>query len=97
MNVKRKGNRLRVRLVRDLNLLAAHRIQQLAADAEDIRINIRGAKFVDSEALIRIYQLLQAGKRVRLDYPPPILEETVHVLGLAEALDLDTLIGKRRK
>lgn len=83
---------LDVRLKRDLNLLTARRIEQLAAGVDEVRLDLRNARIVDTEGVIVIYRLLRAGKKVRLTQPPDILYEVVDALGLRSAIDLDSLV-----
>lgn len=92
MQYERSPDRLDVRLKRDLNLLTARRIEHLGQDVDEVWIDLRNARLVDTEGVIALYRLLKAGKSVYLMNPPPILYEVIDALGLSEAIDLDALV-----
>jgi anti-anti-sigma regulatory factor len=77
-------DRLTVALQRDFNLFTAARIETLAADCAQVRIDMSASKIVDSEAVSTLYRLLSAGKAVHLVDPPPLFFEVLEVLGLAD-------------
>ena len=93
MDVEKTGRRLAVRLRRDFNLLTARKVERLAADADEIHLDLSRSRIVDSEALIVLVKLVQAGKRVKLYHPPALLGETIHILGLESVLDLEALVA----
>lgn len=96
MDFEKSGPRLNVKLRRDFNLLTARKIAKLAEDADEISIDLARSRIVNSEALILLYTLVRAGKRVTLKNPRSslrvVLGEAIRVLGLESVLDLDTLI-----
>jgi hypothetical protein len=87
---------LRVRLIRDFNLLTARRVEKLAKDADSVGIDLTRSKIVDSVAIITLHRLITAGKRITLINPPRIFGETVRVLGLDDVLKVDELVEKRK-
>ena len=92
MDFNQSGPRLNVRLRRDFNLLTTRKIAHLADDAEEIYIDLSRSRLADSEALMLLYRLVQAGKQVKLKSPPPILGEIIHILGLESVLNLEELV-----
>ena len=96
MDVEKQGARLRVRLRRDFNLLTARKVNKLAADADEIYIDLARSRLIDSEALIVLVRLVRAGKTVKLTNlratVKTILEECIHILGLEPVLTLEELV-----
>ena len=96
MDVEKSGRRLTVRLRRDFNLLTARNVSTLAADADEIYIDLSRSRILDSEALIVLVRLVRAGKTVKLQNLraalKTILEESIHILGLEPILTLEELV-----
>jgi ABC-type transporter Mla MlaB component len=86
---------LRVRLIRDFNLLTARQVEKLAADAETVDIDLSRSKIVDSVAIVTLHRLVSSGKKVTLVNPPRIFGEAVRALGLDEVLKLDEMVTKK--
>lgn len=76
--------RLTLALLRDLNLVAARRLDALATGVDEVHLDLSCSRLVDSEGLMGLYRLVQAGKRVVLYDPPPLYAETVRLLGLED-------------
>jgi hypothetical protein len=95
MDVIQTGERLVVVMRRDFNLLTARKIARLADEAQEIHLDLTRSRLVNSEALIVLYKLIRAGKRVTLKNPPPILDEIIHILGLESVLNLAERSGGR--
>ena len=83
---------LKVRLIRDLNLLTARRIRALAASHDDIEIDLSASKFVDTEGLRMLNDLQRAGKQITLKKPPPLFYEALRILELEDVLDPDRIV-----
>jgi hypothetical protein len=86
---------LRVRLIRDFNLLTARQVEKLAVEADVVDIDLSRSKIVDSVAIVTLHRLVTSGKRVTLVNPPKIFGEAVRALGLDDVLKLDTMVTKR--
>ena len=84
MEYEKAEGRLTVALQRDFNLFTAARIEALAQDCAQVRIDMSASKIVDSEAVGALYRLVRAGKAVHLVDPPPLFFEVLEVLGLAD-------------
>lgn len=82
-------------MIRDFNLLTARQVEKLANDVDYVEIDLTRSKIVDSVAIVTLYRLVSAGKRVKLVNPPGIFGEAVRVLGLEDALKLEELIAKK--
>lgn len=95
MDYELKQRELRVRLIRDFNLLTARRVEKLSAEADAIDIDLSRSKIVDSVAIITVHRLVSAGKRVTLVNPPKIFGEAVRALGLDDAIKLDDIVANR--
>jgi ABC-type transporter Mla MlaB component len=94
MDYEIEERRLRVRLIRDFNLLTARRVEKLAKEADSVAIDLTRSKIVDSVAIIALHRMITAGKKVKLINPPKIFGEAVQVLGLDDLLNLDELVGE---
>ena len=92
MDFNQSGARLDVKLRRDFNLLTTRKIARLADEVEEIHIDLSRSRLVDSEALMLLYRLVRAGKKVRLKSPPPILGEIIRILGLEPVLNLKEMV-----
>lgn len=95
MDYEIKQRELRVRLVRDFNLLTARRIEKLGEDVDKIDIDLTQSKIVDSVAIGTLRKLVTSGKKVKLINPPQVFGEAVRVLGLDDVLKLDELTGRK--
>jgi anti-anti-sigma regulatory factor len=87
VEVYRTQGRLSIRLLRDLNLYSATRIQRLARDATEVRIDLTRSKFIDSEAVRVLYELHRDGRVITLVNPPRLYDEVVNILGLRDVFD----------
>jgi ABC-type transporter Mla MlaB component len=92
MDYEIRQRELRVRLIRDFNLLTARRVEKLANEADTVSIDLSRSKIVDSVAIAMLHRLLTSGKKVTLVNPPKIFGEAVRVLGLDDVLKLDELV-----
>lgn len=94
MDYEIEQRRLRVRLIRDFNLLTARRVEKLAKEADSVTIDLTQSKIVDSVAIITLHRMITSGKKVKLINPPKVFGEAVHVLGLDDVLGPDKLVGE---
>jgi ABC-type transporter Mla MlaB component len=90
-----KQRQLRVRLIRDFNLLTARRIEKLVGEVDIVDIDLTQSKIVDSVAIGTLHKLVTSGKKVTLINPPQVFGEAVRALGLDDVLKLDELIGRK--
>jgi ABC-type transporter Mla MlaB component len=95
MDYEIKQRELRVRLIRDFNLLTARQIEKLATEADKVDIDLSRSKIVDSVAIATVHRLVTSGKKVTLVNPPKIFGEAVRVLGLDDILKVDELVARR--
>jgi hypothetical protein len=95
MDYEIERRELRVRLIRDFNLLTASQVEKLAAEVDAVDIDLSRSKIVDSVAIATVYRLVSSGKKVKLVNPPAIFDEAVRVLGLEDILKLDELVDRR--
>jgi hypothetical protein len=95
MDYEIEQRRLRVRLIRDFNLLTARQIEKLAEEVDSVGIDLTLSKIVDSVAIVALYRMVTAGKKVELINPPKIFGEAVRFLGLDDVLRLDELVERK--
>jgi ABC-type transporter Mla MlaB component len=95
MDYEIKQRELRVRLIRDFNLLTARRVERLADEADTVDIDLSRSKIVDSVAIVTLHRLVSSGKKVTLVNPPKIFGEAVRALGLDDVLKLDELVENK--
>lgn len=95
MDYEIKRRQLRVRLIRDFNLLTARRVEKLAKDVDRIDIDLTQSKIVDSQAIATLHRLITDGKKVALINPPRIFGEAIRVLGLDDVLKVDEITEKK--
>jgi anti-anti-sigma regulatory factor len=96
MDLERHGDTLTVRVRRDFNLMAVRHLNYHLDDATRVRIDLRRARLVDTEAVMALFRLMQSGVTVRLLDPPAIFYEVLEVLELEEVFDVDTLVERKR-
>lgn len=83
-----------LKVEQNLNLVTSGYIERLAAEAEEVHLDLSDARFVDSEGVILLWRLLREGKKVLLWEPPRILSEMIDILDLKEALPLEEMVGE---
>ena len=88
MEVYRTHDQLSVRLLRDFNLYSATRIERLARDVTDVRIDLSRSKFLDSEAVRVLYKLYRDGHSITLVNPPRLYDEVIDILGLRDVFEV---------
>jgi len=96
MEYHRTGDTLKVRLLRDFNLLTARRMEPLAREVQRVEIDLTHSKLVDSEAITLLYRLITAGKQVQIFNPPPLFFEVIRILELEDFFKLDQLVNPPR-
>lgn len=96
MDLERHGDTLTVRVRRDFNLMVVRHLKYHLDDATRIRIDLRRARLVDTEAVMALVRLMKAGFTIRLLDPPAIFYEVLEVLELEEAFDLENLVERKR-
>jgi anti-anti-sigma regulatory factor len=88
VEIYRTQDQLSVRLLRDLNLYSATRIERLAKDVKEVRIDLTRSKFLDSEAVRVLYQLYRDGRIITLVNPPRLYDEVIDILGLRDVFEV---------
>jgi ABC-type transporter Mla MlaB component len=96
MDLERHGDTLTIRVRRDFNLMAVRHLKYHLEDATRIRIDLRRARLVDTEAVMALFRLQQEGLTIRLLDPPEIFYEVLAVLELEEAFGVEDLVERRR-
>jgi ABC-type transporter Mla MlaB component len=96
MDLERHGDTLTIRVRRDFNLMAVRHLKYHLNDASRVRVDLRRARLVDTEAVMALFRLMQSGITVRLLDPPAIFYEVLEVLELEEAFDLEQLVERKR-
>jgi anti-anti-sigma regulatory factor len=84
---------LTVRLHRDFNLLTARHLQRIAEGADEVRIDCRDARLIDSEGVMAMYDLQRQGASVTLIDPPEIFREVLSILDLEEVFGVEVRQG----
>ena len=69
MTYEKDGDTLRITLHRDFNLLTARKVRRLCGDVNTVYIDLSRSKFVDTEGIIVLFELIRGGKTVRLHQP----------------------------
>lgn len=96
MDLERHGDTLTVRVRRDFNLMAVRHLKYHLEDATRVRIDLRRARLVDTEAVMALVRLMNTGLTIRLLDPPAIFYEVLEVLELEEAFDVENLVERER-
>jgi len=89
---KKNKHRLDLKLDSDFNLNAVYRIRELLGDRHEFTIDLERARFVNSEAVIYLHELIRSGRHVRVKNPPKTFYEILHILGLHEEWDLNRIV-----
>jgi anti-anti-sigma regulatory factor len=76
--------------------MAVRHLKYHREDATRIRIDLRRARLVDTEAVMALFRLQQQGLTIRLLDPPEIFYEVLAVLELEEAFDVEELVERQR-
>jgi len=82
MKYRKEGNKIYITLLADFNYRAVTEIKKNLDEENQIEIELRKAKFVDTEAIIFIHKLMSNGKQIRLRKTPKILSECLRALDL---------------
>lgn len=92
MTYEKSGKHIRIALQRDFNLLTARKVEWLCQDVDEVVIDLSRSKIVNSEAVIVLYRLIRAKKKVTLHHAPPIFQEVIRILGLEEIFHPEELV-----
>ena len=92
MEFKFENDSLEVKLIRDFNLNAVRDLEPHVGSANTIIIDLRKAKFVDSEGIIFLHKLMKSGKTIRLKNLPKFLSECLRILKLENEWDLESML-----
>ena len=96
MDLEHSDDTLTVRIRRDFNLMAVRHLKYHLDDATHVRIDLRRARLVDTEGVMALVRLMRSGVTVRLLDPPAIFYEVLDVLELADAVDVEELVERKR-
>jgi anti-anti-sigma regulatory factor len=88
----RRKSKLEVTLDGDFNLNTVRRISELMGDKEELLVDLTRSRFVNSNAIMYLNNLIRGNKIVRLKNPPKIFFETLQLLGLHEAWNLKEIV-----
>lgn len=78
---KEKG-KLKVELLGDFNYERVLRLRELLKENEELELDLKNCKFVDTEAVDFLYNLRLKGKRYRLLNRPELLDKVCSILGV---------------
>lgn len=82
MEHKINGEFAHIKLSRDFNLLTVRDLEKSYMNCKRFEFDLSSCRFVDSEAIIYIHNLIHDDKIVRLLHPPAILKECLRILDL---------------
>ena len=88
----RNKHQLNVKLDGDFNLNAVRRISELLSDKDELYVDLSLSRFVNSNAIVFLNNLMQNHKKVRLKNPPKIFFECLQILGLHEIWNLNEIV-----
>ncbi|MGF1670053.1 MAG: hypothetical protein ACFCU6_06370 [Balneolaceae bacterium] len=94
MQYKKSKDSLQVVLATDFNLNAVKGIRNLFGNRNELHIDLTHSRFVNTEAVIFLHNLLRDNKKIRIKNPPKIFYEVLHILGLSKVWDLKSIVEK---
>lgn len=94
MHYKKGKEKLEVTLPGDFNLNAVRHISELLDDRNELHIDLKNSRFVNSKAIIFLNNLLgeERSVTVRLRNPPNLFFKLLQILGLHKAWNLDEIV-----
>ena len=85
LEAHKKGDTLEVQVNAPFNLQVRDMIEsRLGDEVESLNIDLSNCQFLDSEAVIFMFQWQRAGKKLQLANPPALLFEILEILELSE-------------
>ena len=82
MRWEREKGRLKVELLGDFNYERVFKLRELLKENEELEIDLKNCRFVDTEAVDFLYNLKLRGRRYRLLNRPELLEKVYQILGV---------------
>ena len=82
MKWKREKGKLKVELLGDFNYERVLRLRELLKENEELELDLKNCRFVDTEAVDFLYNLRLKGKRYRLLNRPELLNKVCTILGV---------------
>lgn len=98
IDVHKKEDTLKVRVKGPFNLAVNKLISsRITPSIEDLTLNLKRCKIIDSEAIIFMYKWQQSGKSLKILNPPDIMFEVIQILELDKHWKLDVSNTKTQK
>ena len=82
MRWEREKGRLKVELLGDFNYERVLKLRELLKENEELEIDLKNCRFVDTEAVDFLYNLKLKGRRYRLLNRPELLKKVCQILGV---------------
>ncbi len=82
MRWEREKGRLKVELLGDFNYERVLKLKALLKEGEELELDLKNCRFVDTEAVDFLYNLKLRGRRYRLLNRPELLERVCQILGV---------------
>ena len=91
ITTKSDGHQLEILLYQDFNINAVEQIREAMGNHKKLIIDLKHAKFVDSEAIVFLHRLLDDGYDIKMRSIPDILHECLHILNLDSEWNLKAM------
>ncbi len=82
MRWEREKGRLKVELLGDFNYERVLKLKELLKEDEELIVDLKNCRFVDTEAVDFLYNLKLKGKKYQLLNRPELLEKVCKILGV---------------
>ena len=82
MKWEREKGKLKVELLGDFNYERVLKLRELLKENEELEIDLKNCRFVDTEAVDFLYNLKLRGRRYWLLNRPGLLEKVCQILGV---------------
>ena len=82
MKWEREEGRLKVELLGDFNYERVLKLEELLKEDEELELDLKNCRFVDTEAIDFIYNLKLRGRKYQLLNRPELLEKVCKILGV---------------
>lgn len=92
MQYNKNKIKLDVKLDGDFNLNTVRRISELLDDRKELTIDLSHSRFVNSNAIVFLNNLMKNQIKVRLKNPPKIFFEILQLLGLHDVWNLKEIV-----
>jgi anti-anti-sigma regulatory factor len=92
MQYNKNKMKLDVKLDGDFNLNTVRRISELLDDRKELSIDLSHSRFVNSNAIVFLNNLMKNQIKVQLKNPPKIFFEILQLLGLHDVWNLKEIV-----